>query len=85
MERKKQGMGAVRELGSGFWYFCVLAAVMFATFQPYNANLNMLLRSRFGFDQVTAGQLIVSSIKYDPLGLPLSDHQPFVPPGRPTL
>ena len=52
--KKVQG-AAFRELGKSFIPFSLMVILVYATFYPYNSNLNLLLRTRFGFDGVTAG------------------------------
>ena len=47
------------ELGASFIPFAIIIIFVYSTILPYNSNLNLLLRTRFGFDAVTAGKIIV--------------------------
>ncbi|CDW89264.1 major facilitator superfamily protein [Stylonychia lemnae] len=47
-----------KQLGKIFWAFSFLVILMYGTFQPFNSNLNSLIRERFGYDIVGAGQVI---------------------------
>jgi hypothetical protein len=47
------------ELGASFIPFAIIVIFVYSTFLPYNSNLNLMLRTRFGFDAVTAGKIIV--------------------------
>ena len=59
MEEDEINIQSFMELDKGFWIFSVLIVCMYGTFQPFNANLNALIRERFGFDIVAAGQVVV--------------------------
>ena len=56
---KKVHMISFTELGASFIPFAIIIIFVYSTILPYNSNLNLLLRTRFGFDAVTAGKIIV--------------------------
>jgi hypothetical protein len=60
---KKVEKVSFKDLGKNFIPFALIILFVYSTFLPYNSNLNLLLRTRFAVDGVTAGKIIVR-IKY---------------------
>ncbi len=67
---KKVERVSFKELGKNFIPFSFVVLFIYSTFLPYNSNLNLLLRTRFAVDGITAGKIIVRIHYFYFLGLP---------------
>ena len=53
----------VAKIRTEFWLVMMVVIFNYATFTPFFANVTMLLRSKFEFNVVEAGEIMVSSLK----------------------
>eukprot|EP00347_Sterkiella_histriomuscorum_P013366 403364988 len=58
IEEEQITWSSFKELPRSYWIFSFLVICMYGTFQPFNSNLNSLIRERFGYDMIGAGQAI---------------------------
>lgn len=53
----------MRKLGVSFVAFNFIVLTVYSTFGPMYANLNLLIQSKFEFDTVETGRIVVSSLR----------------------
>ncbi|CDW80086.1 major facilitator superfamily protein [Stylonychia lemnae] len=48
----------IKDLDMKIWVFCLVFFLSYSTFGPYQNNVSMILRTRFNFDILEAGQIM---------------------------